>query len=110
MTSRTRCCFFAPTRPVSLPGRRSLSTADTPGSLSSRASSVADPTYEKESRVSVSVPLTVDVTDAAGIGVEAHTAVTVVLPEPELLGDTPIVCFALPGAGYSRQYYTFDMP
>jgi hypothetical protein len=60
--------------------------------------------------MSSSVKFTVDVTAAAGIGRQAHTVVTVVLPEPGQLGDRPVVCFGLPGAGYSRNYYTFDMP
>jgi pimeloyl-ACP methyl ester carboxylesterase len=57
-----------------------------------------------------SVEFTVDVTAAAGIGRQAHTAVTVILPDAEWLGEQPVICFGLPGAGYSRQYYTFDMP
>jgi pimeloyl-ACP methyl ester carboxylesterase len=60
--------------------------------------------------MSRSVEFTVDVTAAAGIGSEAHTAVTVILPEAGPLGERPVVCFGLPGAGYSRRYYTFDMP
>jgi pimeloyl-ACP methyl ester carboxylesterase len=56
------------------------------------------------------VDLTIDVTDAANIGREAHTVVTAVLPDPSRLSDPPVVCFALPGSGYSRRYYTFDMP
>ena len=32
------------------------------------------------------------------------------LPEPADLGPRPVVCFAFPGGGYSRRYYTFDMP
>ena len=60
--------------------------------------------------MSRSVEFTVDVTAAAGIGRQAHTAVTVILPEAEQLGEQPVICFGLPGAGYNRRYYTFDMP
>ncbi|HEY3810295.1 MAG TPA: hypothetical protein VGL49_02590 [Acidimicrobiales bacterium] len=56
------------------------------------------------------VELEIDVTDEAAIGIPARTAATVVLPEPDDLGESPIVCFAFPGGGYSRRYYTFDMP
>jgi alpha-beta hydrolase superfamily lysophospholipase len=57
-----------------------------------------------------SVEFTVDVTAAADLGQQAHTAVTVVLPDNGQQAGPAVVCFALPGAGYSRAYYTFDMP
>jgi pimeloyl-ACP methyl ester carboxylesterase len=57
-----------------------------------------------------SVELQVDVTEAAGLGIPAHTAVTAFLPEPDQLADPPVVCFAFPGGGYCRRYYSFDMP
>ena len=50
----------------------------------------------------------VDVTEAAGLGEPLETAATVVLPDE--IPDSPVVCFAWPGGGYSRQYFTFDMP
>ncbi len=56
------------------------------------------------------VELEVDVTDQVGLGIPAHTAATVVAPDPDQLADPPVVCFAFPGGGYSRRYYTFDMP
>jgi pimeloyl-ACP methyl ester carboxylesterase len=56
------------------------------------------------------VELSIDVTDAAGLGMPAHQAVTVHLPAPGALADPPVVCFVFPGGGYSRQYYSFDMP
>jgi pimeloyl-ACP methyl ester carboxylesterase len=56
------------------------------------------------------IDLTVDVTDAVGLGEPLHTRVTVVLPEPDALADPPVVCFGFPGGGYSRGYFTFDMP
>ncbi len=56
------------------------------------------------------IDLTIDVTDAAGLGEPLRTRATVVLPDPATLGDPPIVCFGFPGGGYSRGYFTFDMP
>lgn len=55
------------------------------------------------------IEVTVDVTDAAGLGSAAHTAVSVYLPDGPL-ADPPVVCFAFPGGGYNRRYYSFDMP
>ncbi|TAK99834.1 MAG: alpha/beta hydrolase [Rhodospirillaceae bacterium] len=52
----------------------------------------------------------IDVTAAAALGENVHTQVTVALPKSSDLPATPIVCFALPGAGFSRGYFTFDMP
>jgi pimeloyl-ACP methyl ester carboxylesterase len=57
-----------------------------------------------------SVEVTLDVTAAAGIGTEAYTVATIVLPDVEKRSERTVVCFGLPGAGYSRAYYTFDMP
>lgn len=54
--------------------------------------------------------LTIDVTEAAGLGEPLRTRVTVVLPDPSALSDPPIVCFGFPGGGYGRGYFTFDMP
>jgi alpha-beta hydrolase superfamily lysophospholipase len=61
-----------------------------------------------------SIDLQVDVTEAAGLGEPAHVALTVTVPEDSgsvgsATGD-PVVCFAKPGAGYSRGYYTTDLP
>ncbi|MDB6061964.1 MAG: hypothetical protein JWM78_2067 [Verrucomicrobiaceae bacterium] len=56
------------------------------------------------------VDLRIDVTAAAALGISAHTAATVFLPEPDQLAASPVVCFAFPGGGYSRRYYSFDMP
>ncbi len=55
------------------------------------------------------IELTIDVTDAAELGCTAHTAVTVHLPEGPL-AEPPVVCFAFPGGGYNRGYFSFDMP
>src|SRR5262245_55933121 len=57
-----------------------------------------------------SLDLNFDVTDAAGLGEPAHVAVTVHLPDPASMPDEPVVCFAKPGGGYSRGYYTIDLP
>lgn len=51
-----------------------------------------------------------DVTEAAAVGEPAHVALTVHLPAPEAMPEIPIVCFAKPGGGYSRGYYTCDLP
>jgi pimeloyl-ACP methyl ester carboxylesterase len=59
---------------------------------------------------SVETNLTIDVSDAAGLGEALRTRATVVLPDPSTLGDPPVVCFGFPGGGYSRGYFTFDMP
>jgi pimeloyl-ACP methyl ester carboxylesterase len=58
--------------------------------------------------VSREVELEVDVTDAAGLGEPVHVALTVTLPDA--VPERPIVCFGYPGGGYSRGYYTFDLP
>jgi hypothetical protein len=57
-----------------------------------------------------SVDLEIDVSDAAGLGEPATVAVTVSLPDPDLLGGEPVVCFAKPGGGYSKEYFTVDLP
>jgi alpha-beta hydrolase superfamily lysophospholipase len=56
------------------------------------------------------IELEIDVTEAAALGFPAHTAATVFLPDPATLGEVPVVCFAFPGGGYCRRYYSFDMP
>ena len=56
------------------------------------------------------VDLRLDVTDAAGLGQEAIVAVTVHLPEPAAMPSSPVVCFAKPGAGFSRHYFTSELP
>jgi hypothetical protein len=49
-----------------------------------------------------------DVTDAVAIGEPLETVATVCLPDE--IPASPIVCFAWPGGGYGRRYFTFDMP
>jgi alpha-beta hydrolase superfamily lysophospholipase len=57
-----------------------------------------------------SIDITIDVTEAAGYGETASIAATVHLPEPAAIGERPVVCFALPGGGYSRRYFAMDLP
>ncbi len=52
----------------------------------------------------------IDVTDAADLGEPAHVAVTITLPDPKSMPASPFVCFAKPGGGYSRGYYTHSLP
>ena len=47
-------------------------------------------------------------TDALGFGEKLATAATVFVPET--LADPVVACFALPGGGYSRGYFSFDVP
>ena len=55
--------------------------------------------------------LRIDVTEAAGLGEPAWIAMTVQLPESEtVVGPRPIVCFAKPGGGYSKEYFTTPLP
>ncbi|HWD53630.1 MAG TPA: hypothetical protein VG346_00845 [Acidimicrobiales bacterium] len=60
------------------------------------------------------IDLEIDVTEAAGLGEPAHVALTVTVPDgggqEGSAGMAPVVCFAKPGAGYSRGYYTTDLP
>lgn len=56
------------------------------------------------------IELTVDVTEAAGLSEDATIALTVHLPAPELLGSRPSVCFAKPGGGFTKEYFTADLP
>lgn len=54
--------------------------------------------------------LTLDVTGVAGLGETATIAATVHLPTPDKLGAPPIVCFAKPGARFSREYFAHPLP
>ena len=56
------------------------------------------------------IELQIDVPESVDFGVEAHTAATVFLPDDGALCDPPVVCFAFPGGGYCRRYFSFDMP
>jgi hypothetical protein len=52
--------------------------------------------------------LSFDVTDEAGLGEPARVAVSIDLPGE--VPERPIVCFAKPGGGYSKGYFTEDLP
>ncbi len=54
--------------------------------------------------------LTIDVSEAAALGDPAHIAVTVHLPDLDQLPNPTAVCFAKPGAGLTRHYFTADLP
>ncbi|MGC9542079.1 hypothetical protein [Streptomyces sp. UG1] len=54
--------------------------------------------------------VTIDVTDAAGLGEPAGIAMTAHLPDPGALASPAVVCFAKPGAGFSRGYFSADLP
>jgi pimeloyl-ACP methyl ester carboxylesterase len=56
------------------------------------------------------VDLSIDVTNAVDVGEPAHVAATVVLPDPADLPAQPVICFAKPGGGYSRFYFTYELP
>lgn len=56
------------------------------------------------------IDLTIDVTEAADLGEPAHIAATVCLPPSERLTSPATVCFAKPGGGFSRRYFTTDLP
>jgi pimeloyl-ACP methyl ester carboxylesterase len=57
-----------------------------------------------------SVDIKIDVSEAAAVGINAEVALTVHLPDADRLTERPIVCFGKPGGGYSRGYYTVDLP
>lgn len=54
--------------------------------------------------------LEIDVTEAVALGEPARIAATVFLPPAASLGEPPVVCFAKPGGGFSRHYFTADLP
>jgi alpha-beta hydrolase superfamily lysophospholipase len=56
------------------------------------------------------IDFTADVTAEAELGEAAYVALTVHLPDPATMPEQPIVCFAKPGGGYSRGYFTVDLP
>jgi pimeloyl-ACP methyl ester carboxylesterase len=62
-----------------------------------------------EAQVLEPVELTIDVTDEAALGMPARTTATVYLPGTGALSSPPVICFAFPGGGYSRRYYTLDL-
>ena len=56
------------------------------------------------------IDLDIDVTEAAGLSEQAFVAVSVQLPSSDAMSDLPVVCFAKPGAGFTRHYFTDDLP
>jgi hypothetical protein len=54
--------------------------------------------------------LIIDVSNALNIGEPVQIAVTVVLPDPAALPAHPVICFAKPGGGYARGYYSCELP
>jgi alpha-beta hydrolase superfamily lysophospholipase len=57
-----------------------------------------------------SYDITVDVTAAVGYGQPTQVTATVHVPDLASTPDRPVVCFALPGGGYSRRYFSMDLP
>jgi hypothetical protein len=57
-----------------------------------------------------STTLTIDVGEVADLGCPVNVVATVVHSGIDQSDCAPIVAFALPGAGYNRNYFTFDMP
>ncbi|PNU04179.1 hypothetical protein [Novosphingobium guangzhouense] len=56
------------------------------------------------------VEITIDVSDAAGLGRSAAVRATVVLPDAAALPESPVLCLALPSSSYARGYYTCALP
>ena len=54
--------------------------------------------------------LLIDVTDAANLGEDAFICATVQFPDSAKASSSQVVCFAKPGAGFSRKYFTIDLP
>ena len=72
---------------------------------------MAGPTEPRITGKTTLIGFQLDVTAAVKFSQPAKIAVTVHLSDPaSLRRDDPIVCFAKPGGGYSRQYYTHDLP
>lgn len=57
----------------------------------------------------ISCDIELDVSEAVGLR-EARIAASVMFPDPESLRTRPIVCIAKPGAGYSKEYFSLDLP
>ena len=56
------------------------------------------------------IELRLDVTDAVNLDRPIEIAATVVLPDALPIEGDPVICFAKPGGGYARGYYTVDLP
>jgi pimeloyl-ACP methyl ester carboxylesterase len=57
-----------------------------------------------------SIDQDIDVSKAIDAGINATVRVTIHLPSPHRYPRPSIVCFAFPGAGYGRKYFSFAMP
>jgi pimeloyl-ACP methyl ester carboxylesterase len=60
--------------------------------------------------VSRSIAITIDVTEALGSGEPAHVALTIEVPETLPPEEHTIICFAKPGGGYTKEYYSMELP
>ena len=56
------------------------------------------------------IDLDIDATAAADLNERVSIRATVTLPRPADVPQAPIVCFALPGATYSRKYFMLELP
>jgi hypothetical protein len=56
------------------------------------------------------IDLELDVTAAAGLGEPATIAAVVHLPDATTITKPAVVCFGKPGGGYTKEYYTLDLP
>ena len=54
--------------------------------------------------------MTIDVSAVAALGSAAEVVLSIHLPDARELPEQPVVCFAKPGGGYSRGYFTEDLP
>lgn len=52
----------------------------------------------------------IDISDALAPDIKGRVRVTVHLPDRDLYPNPSVVCFAFPGAGYGRKYFSFSMP
>jgi hypothetical protein len=73
------------------------------------STSDAHPTRKNEvSGMTGPIHRTYDVTEAANLGEPAHVAVSIHFPID--IPAEPIVCIAKHGGGYTKEYYTSDLP
>lgn len=61
-------------------------------------------------RVRKPIDLRIDVSSVTGLDGPLHTAASIFMPDLDRLASSPMVAFGFPGAGYSRRYYSFDLP
>ncbi len=58
----------------------------------------------------LSATIEVDVSQAAGLDRKVHTTATVTFPDSNEWPQSPVVAFAVPGAGLNRHYFALDLP